>query len=131
MPDCIFCKIINGKIPCDKVYENLDILAFLDINPVNKGHLLIIPKKHYQWMYDVPDEVLSKVFVKSKYLMKSLKESMKADYVALSVVGVDIPHFHVHLVPRYKNDGMKDFWPTRKYENNEGKETAEKIKKYL
>ncbi len=129
MENCVFCKIVKGEIPTEKIYEDKDVFVFLDINPVNYGHSLVIPKEHYKMMIDTPDDVLSMVFLKSKELMKVIKEAMKADYVAVSVIGIDVPHFHVHLVPRYFNDGMATFWPTKKYKNNEIKEVAEKIKK--
>ncbi|MDP4012555.1 MAG: HIT family protein [Candidatus Nanoarchaeia archaeon] len=131
MPDCIFCKIIKGEIPCNKIYEDKDTLAFLDINPVNPGHVLVIPKEHYKLMHDVPDETLSKVFIKSKDLMTTIKKATKADYVAVSIVGLDVPHFHVHLVPRYFNDGMAAFWPTKKYNEGEAEKLAIKIKSLL
>ncbi|MBI4155358.1 HIT family protein [Candidatus Woesearchaeota archaeon] len=131
MENCVFCKIVNGQIPADKIYEDKDIIAFLDINPVNYGHSLVIPKQHFEMMYDVPNEVLNKVFVKAKELMVIIKKAMNADYVAVSVVGVDVPHFHVHLVPRYFNDGMANLWPTKKYKENEMEETVEKIRKFV
>src|SRR3989338_4173805 len=131
MENCIFCKIVKGEIPTEKIYEDKDILAFLDINPVNYGHTLVIPKEHSKMMVDTSDEILSKVFLKSKELMKVIKEVMKSDYVALAVVGVDVPHFHVHLVPRYFNDGMAAFWTTKKYKNSEIKEIAEKLRGVL
>ncbi len=131
MENCIFCKIIQGEIPSEKIYEDETILAFLDINPVNYGHTLVITKDHYPTIQDVPEAVLGKVFTKSKQLMKKVKESMKADFVALAVVGLDVPHFHVHLVPRYFNDGMANFWPTKKYKEGELKETGEKIRNSL
>lgn len=126
--DCIFCKIINGEIPAAKVYEDEKILAFLDINPVSNGHILLIPKEHYQMISDLPDELLSYLFVKAKELMRKLKKAMKADFVVLSVVGIDVPHFHIHLLPRYKNDGLADFWPTKKYQDGEMEAVAEKIR---
>ncbi len=131
MEDCIFCKIAKGEIPTERIYEDDLVLAFLDINPVNYGHVLIIPKKHYQWFYEVPDDVLNHLMVKSKKLMVSIKEALKADYVALAVVGIDVPHFHLHLIPRWFDDGMANFWPTKKYEEGQMKETAEKIKDSL
>lgn len=129
--DCIFCKIVAGEIPAAKVYEDHKVLAFLDINPVNKGHVLIIPKKHYALMTDTPDDLLCYVFIKAKQLMGAIKDSLKADYVAVSVVGIDVPHFHVHLVPRYKGDDLAGWWPTKKYDENEMNEYTEKIKKVL
>ncbi len=129
--DCIFCKIIAGEIPAAKVYEDDKVLAFLDINPVNKGHVLVIPKTHYKMMIDTPDELVAYIFTKAKELMKAIKKATKADLVIVSVVGEDVPHFHVHLVPRYKNDGLAGWWPTKKYEDGEINQYLEKIKKEL
>lgn len=129
--DCIFCKISKGEIPAEKIYEDEIILAFLDINPVNPGHVLVIPKEHSPWFYDVPDNILSHLITNSKKIAAAIKKSLKADYVALSVVGIDVPHFHLHLIPRYFNDGMANFWPTKKYKKNESKEYAEKIQQEL
>ncbi|MFA6254769.1 MAG: HIT family protein [Patescibacteria group bacterium] len=126
--DCIFCKIIAGEIPAAKVYEDDKVLAFLDINPVNYGHVLLIPKEHYRMMADTPDELVAYIFTKAKELMKVIKIALKADFVVVSVVGVDVPHFHVHLVPRFKDDGLAGFGPTKKYGENEMAEYAEKIK---
>jgi len=131
MKDCIFCKIIKKEIPADIIYEDEDVLAFLDINPVNKGHTLVIPKKHYKSMTDTPDNILADLFIQSKKLMKSIKKATNADYVAVSVVGLDVPHFHIHLIPRYLKDGLAKFWPTKKYEENESKVIADKIKSFL
>lgn len=129
MENCIFCKIIKGEIPSAKVYEDDKVLAFLDINPVNYGHTLIIPKEHYQMMYDVPDELISYSFVKAKELMVKIKDALEADYVSVSVVGLDVPHFHIHLIPRYYNDGLAGFWPTKKYREGEMETTLEKLTK--
>ena len=129
--ECIFCKIGKGEIPSSKVYEDNDMLAFLDIHPVNKGHLLIIPKEHFPFMPDVPDELLSKLFVKAKELMVILKKAVEADFVVCSVVGLDVLHFHIHLVPRYHKDGLKDFWPTKEYKENEIEQFKEKIAKFI
>ena len=129
--NCIFCKIIKKEIPSDVVYEDKDTFAFLDINPVNIGHTLVIPKKHYKTMINTPDELISAVYVISKKLMKTIQKATKADFIAVAVVGLDVPHFHVHLVPRYLNDGMANFWPTKKYKENESTEIANKIKSLL
>ncbi len=130
--DCIFCKIIDKKIPAEIVYENDTILAFLDINPVNEGHTLIIPKDHYPQMTDVPSETLGEIFGYAKEMMSKIKEAVNADFVALTVVGTDVSHFHIHLVPRMNNDGLAGFWPTKKYESDEKKkEVGEKIRRQL
>lgn len=129
--DCVFCKIVKGELPAEKIYEDKDILAFLDINPVNYGHALIFTKEHYQWMYDVPDDLIGKIFVKTKKLMKKIKDAMKADFVRVVVVGLHVPHFHIHLIPSYLNDGTNNFWPTKKYGKGEEKKTADKLRKEL
>ncbi|HEY0980354.1 MAG TPA: HIT family protein [Candidatus Paceibacterota bacterium] len=126
MTDTIFGKIILGEIPSTKVYEDGDCLAFMDINPVAKGHVLLIPKAHFVWMQDVPDVLLSMLFIRAKRLMIAMKESLGCDYVQVSVVGKDVPHFHIHLIPRYMNDELHG-WRTGTYEEGEVIEFAKKI----
>lgn len=127
--NCIFCKIARKEISSSLVFENEDIFAFLDINPVSDGHVLVIPKAHYEKMTDTPDELLTKLFIECKKLMSAIKNALKADYVAVSVVGVDVAHFHIHLIPRKHNDGLAGFWPTHKLIN--GEQIGETIKKAL
>jgi histidine triad (HIT) family protein len=129
--NCVFCKIIAGQIPAAKIYQDDKVLAFLDINPVNKGHVLVIPKQHYSMMTDTPNDLIADIFQKSKKLMLVIKEAVQADFVVVSIVGVEVPHFHVHLVPRYHNDGLAEWWPTKKYDDGEMEKYAEKIKKFL
>ena len=131
MNDCVFCKIIKGEILSAKVYEDDEVVAFLDIKPVNLGHTLVIPKKHYEKMEGAPDDVLSAVFINAKKIMRVIKEAMLADFVSLSVVGIDVPHFHVHLIPRYFSDKMPVFWPRKEYKDGEKEIVAEKIRKSL
>ena len=128
MADCIFCKIIAGEIPSAKVYEDGRFLAFLDINPVTDGHVLLIPKAHHQMMVDLPDELIGPIYQAAKQLMQRIKAAMAADFVALSVVGVDVPHFHIHLIPRRSGDGLENFWPTKKYALGELERVAAKIR---
>ena len=126
MENCIFCKIVEKEIPCTKIYEDGDFLAFLDIEPVMDGHLLIIPKKHIVWMQDASDEIVFGIFKLAKKLMHALKIGLGCDYVSVSVVGKDIPHFHVHLNPRLLNDRLPN-WPTKKYKDGEMEQIAKKI----
>ncbi|NTW22047.1 HIT domain-containing protein [Candidatus Falkowbacteria bacterium] len=119
MSDCIFCKIVKGEIPSAKIYEDDKVFAFLDINPVNYGHTLVIPKEHHQMMQDVPDDLLAYCYVQAKKLMIKIKAGLEADYVSVSVVGLDVPHFHIHLIPRFYDDGLAGFWPTKKYGEGE------------
>ena len=130
MEDCVFCKIIKKEIPCAKVYEDDNFLAFLDIRPISHGHTLVIPKKHVVWMQEADDETIGEIFKLSKKLMLAIKTAMKADYVQLGVVGKDVPHFHIHLTPRYYNDGFKG-WPTKEYKDTESSDIAKKITQAL
>ncbi|MBU0611904.1 HIT family protein [Patescibacteria group bacterium] len=123
---CIFCKIIKGEIPCDKVYEDKDFFAFLDIKPVSDGHLLIIPKQHIVWIQEADDETVSNIFKLAKKLIIAIKKALECDYVQLSIVGKDVPHFHIHLFPRYFDDKLPMF-PTKEYQGGKSKEVAQKI----
>lgn len=130
MENCIFCKIITGNIPAQKVFEDEEVLAFLDIHPVTKGHLLLIPKLHIEWIQEVPDVLLASMFSKTKKLIHSMKESLLCDYVQISIVGKDVPHFHIHLIPRSFDDNLHGF-PTLEYEGNEVEVIQEKISRAL
>lgn len=129
--DCLFCKIAAGEIPAEKIYEDEKCLSFLDISPVNFGHALLIPKRHFASMVETPDDLAAYLYVKAKNLMPKIKKAVGADFVALSVVGTDVPHFHIHLIPRRFDDGLKGFWPTKKYGEGEMAIIAEKIRKVL
>jgi histidine triad (HIT) family protein len=126
MSDCIFCKIIKSEIPSNKIYEDDAFFAFLDIEPVSDGHMLIIPKNHVVWMQDAEDETVGEIFKLAKKLMLAVKNGIGCDYVQVSVAGTDVPHFHVHLIPRYLDDKFSKF-PTKKYQNEESIEVAKKI----
>jgi len=125
MDTCIFCKIASGEIPKDFVYKNDNFLVFLDIKPVSDGHLIIIPKKHIVWMQEAEDETISKIFILTKKMMLALKKSLDCDFVQQTVVGDEIPHFHIHLIPRYHGDNLANF-PTKPY--NQEKESEMLIK---
>ena len=107
MEECIFCNIVNGKIPAFKVYEDDTFLAFMDIFPRVMGHTLVIPKKHHRWTYDVPEfgaywEVVKKVSM-------AVKDAVNADYISYVTVGEAVPHAHVHILPQEegKIDGIR------------------------
>lgn len=106
MKDCIFCKIINGDIPCMKVYEDDVCLAYLDINPDSDGHTLIIPKKHYKDIYDIPNDTLSHIYNISKKIMKLLEEKLECDgFTLLQNNGSiqEVKHYHLHIKPYYND----------------------------
>ncbi|MCL4384000.1 HIT domain-containing protein [Patescibacteria group bacterium] len=102
MTDCLFCKIIAREIPSYQVYEDDLFFGFLDIKPLNPGHSLLLPKKHYQWVYDVP-EVKEYWAVANKIALASIK-AVKADFVSFLTIGVEIPHAHIHIIPRFFGD---------------------------
>jgi len=128
--DCIFCKISKGEVPCDKVYEDDKYLVFLDIEPVSDGHILIIPKKHIVWMQEADDQTISEIFLLTKKIMIGMKKEMKCDYVQEGVYGEEVPHFHIHLIPRYFNDNLPNF-PRKKYPDGESTKLAKKLSSAL
>ena len=99
-PNCIFCKIVKKEISSDVVYEDEKVVAFLDIHPHAPGHSLLIPKEHIPWFIDLPDEISDDLFRSAKKVAKILKNKYSADYIRLGIVGTDIPHTHIHLVPQ-------------------------------
>jgi histidine triad (HIT) family protein len=130
--DCVFCKIASGEIPCYKIYETKGILAFLDINPVAKGHVLVIPKKHFRWIWDMPAEEHSNLMKEVYFVAHKLRKAFDTDWVIENIVGFDMPHSHVHLCPRTFDDGL-DVVPTKpldpKLSEEEMREIFNKIKK--
>jgi histidine triad (HIT) family protein len=104
MDTCIFCKIASGEISAQKTFEDENFIAFLDIHPKTPGHTLLIPKNHHHWVWDLPDGLFVQLFETAKKLVPELKRKTSADYVQLSVVGKDVPHAHVHLIPRKLDD---------------------------
>ena len=99
--ECIFCKIVNGAIPSYKVWEDDKALAFLTIRPHKDGHILLIPKKHDEYLFDLDDESFNELMRKTKPLAKALKEiyKPKSGKVSLVVMGMEVPHVHLHLFP--------------------------------
>lgn len=130
--DCIFCKIIEKKIPSDIIYEDIDTLAFLDINPVNIGHTLVIPKKHYKNVLDISKEEFSKVMETVRKITPAIKEALNAGGINIGISNEKIAnqavfHLHVHIMPRFENDDLKMF-PSKKYKEGEAKQIANKIR---
>lgn len=99
MEESIFTKIINGDIPSHKVYEDEKTFAFLDIHPVQPGHTLVVPKSQVEFLWDLPDEDYRAVMSTTKRLAQHLRETLGVPYVGEMVIGVDVPHAHVHLIP--------------------------------
>lgn len=130
--DCLFCKIIKNEIPSEKIYEDEHTFAFLDINPVNIGHTLLIPKTHSQNIFDVETRALEKIAPVLKKLSLSIKEAVGADGINIisnngGAAGQLVFHLHLHIIPRFSDDGLKH-WHGKNYSKEEMSETAEKIK---
>lgn len=99
MSECVFCKIIKGEIPSSKVYEDDNFFAFLDIKPINPGHLLVIPKAHVDYIFDMDDKQYTDLLLMAKKLAVHLKNATSAARIGVSVEGFAVAHTHVHLVP--------------------------------
>ncbi len=104
----IFSRIINGEIPCYKIAEDDNFFAFLDINPVNWGHTLVVPKREEDYIFDLSDSELAQMTVFAKRVAKAIKEAIPCRKVGVTVLGLEVPHAHIHLVP-LKNEGDMDF----------------------
>lgn len=135
MENCIFCKIIKREIPCHKVYENDEVLAFLDIRPTNTGHTLVIPKDHFENIYTTPDETIARMMLVAKKLSIAIKQGLECDGINISMnneeaAGQIIFHSHIHIIPRKKTDGFKHF-PQKEYKEGEAEEVAKKIKECI
>lgn len=108
---CIFCKIAGGEIPANKVYEDQDIVAFLDVNPASKGHTLVVTKEHFQDFARVPKNLLSHAFLVAQLVSQACLKELGADGVNIltnvgQAAGQSVFHFHVHVIPRYANDAI-------------------------
>ena len=123
--NCIFCKLANGVFPTNSIYEDEDFNVILDLGPATKGHALILPKEHYKNLYEVPEDTAAKAMKLAKKMAIRMTEKLGADGFNLlqnnnEVAGQTVFHFHIHLIPRYEDDGQSiNFVP--------GKPTAEEL----
>jgi histidine triad (HIT) family protein len=102
----IFSQIIDGKIPCFRIEENNEFLAFLDINPLVVGHVLVIYKQEIDYIFDLDDDVLGRMLVFSKKVAKRIKSKIQCQKIGLSIIGLEVPHAHIHLVPILSADDL-------------------------
>ena len=126
----IFTKILRGELPCHKIDETDDCFAFLDINPNSRGHTLCILKKEIDYIFDLSSEDYQKLMNFSRKIAIALKKSVNCKRIALSVVGLEVPHVHVHLIPLESMSDM-NFGKSIKLDDNEFKSIVEKIKSNL
>ena len=134
--NCIFCKLANGDIPTATVYEDEYLRAIMDAAPANKGHIIILPKSHAANIYELEDEYVSRAFVLAKKLAVALKKLTGCDGVNIlqnngEAAGQTVFHFHVHVIPRFKNDDCTIVWKPTSYEDGEASEVAKKITELL
>lgn len=109
--DCIFCKIINGDIPSNKVFENDNFIAILDAFPANEGHTLVIPKKHFENIFEIDEETLKEGYAIGKKIANSIKKSLNIENINIlqnngALAGQTVNHFHIHIIPRIENDNV-------------------------
>ena len=123
----IFSRIINGEIPCYKIAENDKFFAFLDINPVQKGHTLVVPKKEVDYIFDIEDNDIQEMMLFAKQVAVKIKDAIPCTKVGVAVIGLEVPHAHIHLVPM-QNEGDLDFKrPKLQLEKEEFEEIQKKI----
>lgn len=134
--DCIFCKIVAGEIPCFKLFEDEQTLAFMDINPANEGHALAIPKEHFRDVYALPDELLGATACTAKRVAQAARETLNPDGINLvqangSGAAQSVMHFHMHILPRWNSDDLKLNWGLRPGDMAEIQAVAERIRETL
>ena len=128
MSDCIFCKIIEGAVPSAKVFEDEEVIAFLDIMPISKGHTLVVPKQHCETIDKVPDEILAKICAVVKQLAGAVAAGVGAAggnplLATGKAAGQEVAQLHFHIIPRHENDGLH-------FDSNRGKYVDEEMDKY-
>lgn len=133
--DCIFCKIVEQEIPSARIYEDRRFLAFLDINPINKGHLLVIPKEHYDNLLMAPVDIVKDIMPVIKRLADALMNGLGAGGFNLTLnngqaAGQLVNHLHFHIIPRFKDDKLHP-WPGRQYQDGEMENYRERLLKAL
>ena len=131
--NCIFCKIANGDIPSDTIYEDNDFRVILDLSPASKGHALILPKTHASNLFDLDEEICEKVLLVAKKVGRAMKEALYCDGVNIvqnngEAAGQTVMHFHVHIIPRYEGEKQIVAWEPKQSVPEEQKLIADKIK---
>ena len=124
----IFTKIVNGEIPCHKIAENDKFLAFLDVFPLVHGHVLVIPKTEIDYIFDIADADLAEMMVFSKSVAKAIKAAVPCKRIGVAVIGLEVPHAHIHLVPMNSVGDINFTQPKLKPSSEELSAIAEKIK---
>ena len=124
----IFTRIINGEIPCYKIAEDEKCFAFLDISPLAKGHTLVVPKKETDYIFDIADDEHKYLWNYAKYVAHAVKAAIPCKRIGIAVIGLEVPHAHIHLIPMNKVSDMNFANPKLKIADNEMQEIAERIR---
>ena len=133
---CIFCKIAQKQLPASFVYEDEKVVAFLDIKPLNEGHTLVIPKAHYENIFDIPRELIAYLHGVTKQIAFAVQKATNADGISIiqqngKAAGQDIFHLHVHVIPRYEGQKLPSFSELAEADREKLSQTAAKIRNYL
>ncbi len=136
MAECVFCKIVAGEIPCTKVFEDGLCLAFLDIGPISPGHTLLIPKAHYETIHQMPADEAAHLARHIPLLAAAVQKAVRAEGINVlqnngACSGQEVFHVHVHLIPRWPEDGLGFRWPAKQADPEVLKQQAEAITKHL
>ena len=127
----IFSKIVSGEIPSYKVAESNEFLAFLDVSPLAEGHVLVIPKAEVDYIFDLDDETYTGLQLFAKIIAEGLKEAIPCKRIGVAVIGLEVPHVHIHLIPMNRVDDMNFSRPKLSFSKDEMNATAEKIRAAL
>ncbi len=132
---CLFCDVVAGSAPAAMVLEEPEVVGFLDIRPVFRGHTLLVPRRHVDTLVDLPDDLVVPLFDAARRTAAAMTSVLGAQgtFVAMNnVVSQSVPHLHVHVVPRTKGDGLRGFfWPRTRYEEGEAEEYAARLRREL
>jgi histidine triad (HIT) family protein len=134
--NCIFCKIVKKQAPASIIYEDQTVLAFLDLRPVNEGHTLVIPKSHYETIYDIPEDLIGKVHQKAKQIAIAVKKTVNAQGISIiqqneRAANQDIFHFHIHVIPRFEGQKLPRFSEIPQANRERLEQIASEIKQNL
>jgi len=127
----IFTKIINGEIPCYKIAEDENYFAFLDIFPLKRGHTLIVPKKEIDYIFDLDDTTLSGMSIFAKKVAKAIKKAVPCNRIGVTVIGLEVPHAHIHLIPISSEKDIAFSNPKLQLEKTEFEKIAASIRSYI
>jgi histidine triad (HIT) family protein len=135
--DCIFCRIAAKEIPAAMIHEDADLMVFMDIGPIIKGHALVAPKQHYDPVTETPDEVLTRLHLMAKKIAQAQMNALGAEGVNIlqnngKAAGQEVPHIHIHVIPRFSDDGHHWNWKAKSYEDpDEMTALAERLRDLL